>query len=115
MDDNTPLGDLPHPSTEVSSLHGDPLDVAPLQSLEPDSSFSFDRPTIFAELELDIPRSIRPNTEHIAQAQELMGLGVEVIVSSLDGNITEPSEDLFLGFMCSPSRTTFIFQSIPSL
>nr|GMC58162.1 hypothetical protein Iba_chr02aCG12530 [Ipomoea batatas] len=69
MDDNTPLGDLPHPSTEVLSLHGDPLDVAPLQTLEPESSFSFDPPTVFTELELDIPRSIRPNTtaDHVAQ------------------------------------------------
>nr|GMD12807.1 hypothetical protein Iba_chr07aCG7040 [Ipomoea batatas] len=58
MDDNTPLGELPHPSAEVSPLHGDPLDVAPLQTLEPESSFSFDPPTVFTELELDIPRSI---------------------------------------------------------
>nr|GMD47288.1 Pkinase domain-containing protein/PP2C domain-containing protein [Ipomoea batatas] len=95
MDDNTPLGDLPHPSTEVPSLHGDPLDVAPLQTLEPEFSFSFDPPIVFTELELDIPRSIRPNTtaDHVAQARELVGPDVEVLAPSPGANVTEPPGD----------------------
>nr|GME11722.1 uncharacterized protein LOC109180761 [Ipomoea batatas]GME16013.1 uncharacterized protein LOC109180761 [Ipomoea batatas] len=99
MDDNTPLGDLPHPSTEVPSLHGDPLDVAPLQTLEPESSFSFDPPIVFIELELDIPRSIRPNTtaDHVAQARELVGPDVEVLAPSPGANVTEPPGDGYIG------------------
>nr|GMD65977.1 uncharacterized protein LOC109179034 [Ipomoea batatas] len=100
MDDNTPLGDLPHPSTEVPSLQGDPLDVAPLQTLEPESSFiSFDPPTVFTELELDIPRSIRPNTtaDHVAQARELVGPDVEVLAPSPGANVTEPPGDGYFG------------------
>nr|GMC50967.1 hypothetical protein Iba_chr01cCG1830 [Ipomoea batatas] len=110
MDDKTPLGNLPHPSTDVSFLHRDPLDVALLQSIEPDSSFSFEPLTVFTEVELDIPRSIRPNTNanHIVQAEEQVGsAGVEVLASPPDGNDTEP-------FFWNPCAILILWFSFPN-